>query len=291
MQKSATSNKKFWVIYRLFRVDKPIGYMLLLWPVLWVLAVHNQLFSLFTPLFISGVIFMRSAGAAISDIFDSEYDARVQRTKTRPIAAGQISKQEALVLFAILVAFAGLITIFLPLKVIAISALFALVTIIYPLMKRITYLPQFVLGLCYNGVIITWLSIEGHGQSLGNANSGMLILYVAVLFWVVGFDTIYAIQDLEYDKKIGVKSTAILYEHDLEWFVTSMYKLFMCTMVIFGMSARLSNNYYIMLILAAIHLLWQAKDLNDKDVALAARKFRSNNFLGFLIFMAIVAGR
>ena len=182
---------------KLLRIDKPIGYFLLLWPVLWILAIYDAIFSEIGFLLIISTIFIRSYGCLVNDILDRKFDSLVERTKSRPLAASNKLLKFSIILL-VLLSFIGLfILTLLPQDIIKICFAYIPLIFIYPLLKRFSYFPQVILGIAFNGVIITWISVVGYEKL-----SAMVLLFLAVAFWVIGFDIIYALSDIQYDKKL-----------------------------------------------------------------------------------------
>ena len=194
----------------LTRLNKPIGFMLLFWPSLWGLTlafknVNNfNLYIYYIILFFLGSILMRSAGCIINDIVDKDYDIKVERTKNRPIASGTISIKEGLFYCSILCLVAFIILIQFNKLTIILGIASMSLAFSYPFMKRFTYWPQLFLGLTFNwGIIMAWSSMND------NISIISLVLYIAAIFWTLGYDTIYGLQDIYDDEIIGVKSTSI----------------------------------------------------------------------------------
>ena len=194
----------------LTRLNKPIGFMLLFWPCSWGLAYaykvlpNANLFINYLILFFLGSVLMRSAGCIINDIVDKEFDKKVKRTKTRPIASGKISVQQSLIYVVVLCILAFLILIQFNFLTIILGMGSMFLAFSYPFMKRITYWPQLFLGLTFNwGIIMAWTALNN------DISSEIIILYISAIFWTLGYDTIYGAQDMSDDEIIGLKSTSI----------------------------------------------------------------------------------
>lgn len=203
-----------WSAYaRLMRLDKPIGFYLLLWPTLWALIIASQgLPSLgITAIFIAGVIVMRCAGCVINDYADRKVDGSVKRTAARPLATGEVTSKQALQLFALLIAIAFVLVLFLNWQTIALSVVALLLAASYPFMKRYTHLPQAVLGAAFGWAIpMAFMAVLETVPAYG------WWLFIANLTWTIAYDTMYAMVDRDDDLKIGVKSSAILFgKHDV----------------------------------------------------------------------------
>jgi len=219
--------EKIKILIRLTRLNKPIGFLLLFWPCAWGLTLgyyfnnETELYLKYIILFFLGSVFMRSAGCIFNDIVDKDFDRKVERTKNRPIAAGKISVLEAfgyvivlcLISFAILLQF-NLLTIMLGMS----SMLLAFS---YPFMKRVTYWPQLFLGLTFNwGIIMGWSAMTN------DISAEPILLYLSAIFWTLGYDTIYGLQDVHDDEIIGTKSTTIKFKNNIKIFVSACYCLF-----------------------------------------------------------------
>ena len=204
------------IFIELTRLNKPIGYMLLFWPCSWGLAYAynlNQNFNIFLYyllLFFLGSVLMRSAGCIFNDIVDKDLDKEVQRTKGRPIASGKISIKKSVIYIIILCLLALLILIQFNFLTIMLGMGSMLLAFSYPFMKRITYWPQLFLGLTFNwGIIMAWTAINN------NISFEIITLYISAIFWTLGYDTIYGVQDMEDDEIIGIKSTSIKFKKNI----------------------------------------------------------------------------
>ena len=274
----------------LMRLDRPIGTWLLLFPCWWSLALaspHPDATSLsYAVLFAVGAVVMRGAGCTVNDIADRDFDARVERTRNRPIASGRISRSRAaLFLVAQLAVGLAVLVQFPPFAILVGMASLALV-FPYPLMKRFTDWPQAWLGLTFNwGALLGWAAVRG------DIGVPALALYGAGLFWTLGYDTIYAHQDKEDDVMVGIKSTALTLGDSTGRWVWGFYGLTVGGMALAGYWAGLSWAFYPLLALAGAHLAWQASRLDVDDPALCLEIFRSNRIFGWLALAAFVGGR
>ncbi|MBL4721592.1 MAG: 4-hydroxybenzoate octaprenyltransferase [Alphaproteobacteria bacterium] len=275
---------------RLSRIDRPIGTWLLLLPCWWGSALATA--SMIRPpelwhfaLFAIGSLVMRGAGCAWNDILDRNFDGQVARTATRPIPSGAITvRQAALFLGALMLCGLAVLLTFNTTTV-AVGAAALLLVAIYPLMKRVTYWPQALLGLTFNwGALVGWAAITG------SLDAPALWLYAAGIAWTLGYDTIYAHQDKEDDVLIGVKSSALKLGDRTRPFLFLFYAITIGLLAMAGHSAGLSPRYFIVLALAAIHLIWQAwkVDIDDPENCLA--KFKSNRIFGLILLLGIIAG-
>ena len=280
-------------LIELTRFKRPIGYMLLFWPCIWGLTVafdftnNIQLFLKFGFLFFLGSILMRSAGCIINDIVDKDFDAQVERTKMRPIASGKISVKLALFFSGILCIIALLVLIQFNSFTIILAFLSMPLAFSYPYMKRFTYWPQLFLGITFNyGLILGWTAIYGQVSIVP------LIFYFGAIFWTLGYDTIYGFQDIKDDEIIGVKSTSIKFKKYPKLFIFACYLIFIISLIFIGYKMNFSNLYFFGLIIIILHLFfYQLFNLNIESGKDCLKIFKSNNFLGFLIFVNILIGK
>lgn len=283
-----TIKNKLNLYYKLIRFHQPTGFFLLMWPCLIGLAMagRGSLDFKLALIFIIGSFLMRSAGCIINDLADIKFDKKVERTKTRPIASGKISKKEAMIVLFLFLALSCLLLLFLNKYAVIISLSSILLVIMYPFCKRFTYLPQLFLGFTFNiGVLVAWAA------SRGNLSLPAIYLYIALIFWTLGYDTIYAFQDIKDDLKIGVKSTAILFNYKAPKYIKWFYTL---TAILFVFSASLSAMPLYFYPLASIPLailFWQAKTLNIEDKNNCAIRFKANSIVGAAMFLAIFLSR
>ena len=277
----------------LTRLGKPIGYMLLFWPCLWGLtlafnfneSIHNYfIYSLF---FLLGSILMRSAGCIVNDIVDKKFDKKVKRTKKRPIASGKISNTLAFFYTAILCFFAFLVLINFNFLTIVLAIASMPLAFTYPLMKRFTYWPQLFLGITFNyGLILAWTSINNQIDIIP------ILFYLGAIFWTLGYDTIYGYQDIKDDEIIGVKSTSIKFKNNPKNFLILCYSIFFVLLIFVGVLMKFSNIFYITLAITFFHLFfYQIKFLNTKIPENCMKIFKSNNVLGLIVFLNIIAGK
>ena len=273
----------------LLRLNKPIGIFLLFWPCAWSLAmtqwfiINNYLFIKYLILFFIGSIIMRSAGCVYNDIVDKNVDIKVQRTKKRLIASGKITIKTAwlVILLLLIPAFIILFQFNNFSKILGLSS--GLLIIAYPFMKRITFWPQLFLGFTFNwGVLLGW------SVFFENLTIETIVLYIAAIFWTLGYDTIYALQDRRDDLKIKIKSTAIKFGSDIKNFLFFCYISSISFLIALGFLTNRSLVYFILLVIAALHLAYQVLMIkkiksNNKDKLQIV--FNSNNSFGILIFL------
>ncbi|HKS20861.1 MAG TPA: 4-hydroxybenzoate octaprenyltransferase [Bradyrhizobium sp.] len=274
---------------RLSRLDRPIGSWLLLLPCWWSAALSAGIaqdissLPLFIVLFFIGAFAMRGAGCTWNDITDRDLDARVERTRSRPIPAGQVSVAQAFT-FLVAQALVGL-AVLLQFNRFAVAAGIAslIIVAVYPFMKRITWWPQVVLGLAFS-----WGALMGFAATFGRIDLTALVLYAGSIAWVIGYDTIYAHQDAEDDALIGIKSTARLFGANTRPALAAFYAL---AVVLLGVALGLGGARWpawIGLAAFAAHLMWQISRLQIGDSALCLRLFRSNRDAGLLLFAGLL---
>ena len=276
------------IFIELTRLNKPIGFMLLFWPCSWGLAFSysvNQNFNLFLKylmLFFFGSVLMRSAGCIFNDIVDKDFDKKVKRTKTRPIAAGKISVEKSFiyVLFLCLIAFLILMQFNLYTIFLGMGSMFLAFS--YPFMKRITYWPQLFLGVTFNwGIIMAW------GASDNSINLEIIILYMAAIFWTLGYDTIYGAQDMSEDEIIGLKSTSIKFKNKLNLFVLICYSISII-LTFFVFRGYIGKNYFtLFLIMFISSLIYQVIMLKNHKSQNLLKLFKYNNYTGLILFMGL----
>lgn len=273
---------------RLMRLDRPIGTWLLLLPCWWSIALAAEEWPdpLLMFLFAIGALVMRGAGCTFNDIVDRDFDAKVERTRLRPIPSGAVSLRAAWVFLAAqLLAGLGILLMLSPLAILLGFASLGLVAV-YPFMKRVTYWPQFVLGLAFN-----WGALMGYAAAANRLSLAPVLLYLASIAWTIGYDTIYAHQDKDDDALIGVKSTALRFGPMTHRWMWGFYGAMTLGLVAAGAAADLGLAYYAGVALAAAHLASQILRLDIDDPARCLALFRSNRDFGFIVLAAIVAGR
>ena len=277
----------------LTRLNRPIGYMLLFWPCLWGLTIaydfNSQLekFYFYSLLFLLGSMLMRSAGCIVNDIVDKNFDKKVERTKNRPIASGKVSVKIAIIYSFILCGLAFLVLINFNKFTILMALLSMPLAFTYPLMKRFTYWPQLFLGITFNyGLVLAWISINN------SINLVPIIFYFGAIFWTLGYDTIYGYQDIKDDEIIGVKSTSIKFKNNPKKFISLCYIFFFLSLILVGFLMNFKISFYISLIITFFHLgFYQIKNLDVSNPNMCLIKFKSNNLLGFIVFINILIGK
>ena len=285
--------KQLNLFLELTRLKRPIGYMLLFWPCLWGLTIaYNfsmsiQFFMKYALLFFLGAILMRSAGCIVNDIFDKNFDSKVERTKNRPIASGDVSIKLGLFYVLILCGIAFIVLIQFNFFTIILALGSMPLAFTYPLMKRFTYWPQLFLGVTFNyGLILGWTSINSEISIVP------MIFYLGAIFWTLGYDTIYGFQDIKDDEIIGVKSTSIKFKKNPKFFIFLCYLIFIFILTYLGILMNFNKIYFGGLILITMHLfIFQIKNLDINLKSKCLKIFKSNNFLGLLIFLNLLIGK
>lgn len=311
----------------LMRLEKPVGIWLLMWPCFWGVmlgffdVLHGQFGSaecmvadglLYPPLcrdsvlhsqmveflllFAVGAVVMRSAGCVVNDIADRKYDALVERTKGRPLACGDISVFSAFVTLAVLLLVALYVAVNLGDNVVTLAVISLPLVVLYPFMKRITWWPQLFLGIVFNsGILFGWVAVKSGYDfdysvlDLWSADAlPAWILYFGAIFWTLGYDTIYALQDVDDDEKIGVKSTARLLHKNVKIYVGAFYAIFAGCVVASAhlLYGGVNIYFYVSALLAALHLCAQIVTLDVSHGVGCMRRFKSNSLVGFIIFIA-----
>ena len=269
------------------RLDKPIGIWLLMWPCYWstMLAARNIFPLKELLLFFLGSVFMRSAGCIVNDLADRDIDRAVGRTKTRPLASGEVSVKEAYGIIAILLALSFLVALAMGWKMVLLGLCWLPLVAAYPWMKRITFWPQAFLGLTFNaGAIFGWMAMRG------TIELPAILLFIGAFFWTLGYDTIYAHQDKEDDAAIGIGSTALRLGEKTKPFVALFYALFLVSLAVAGWLLALGAGYYGFLALGAMLLFWQVLQVNLSKAESCLRMFTLNAWVGFVIFLAAITG-
>lgn len=280
-------NNNFKQYIKLMRLNQPTGFLLLFWPCTYGVLLANTSISSakFIALFLFGSIVMRSAGCIINDIIDKDLDKNVHRTKNRPIASNAISIKSAIILLLFLLITGAFILFSLNATSIYIGLLSLVLVFFYPLMKRITRYPQAFLGLTFNiGALIGYASITN------TINISSIIIYIGCWFWTMGYDTIYACQDITDDKRIGIKSTAITFQSSIKFYLQFFYLAMILCFILVGILSNYGFVYYVFISLILLTLIKQIQNLKHKSSQDCMKKFKANGtFIGLLIFIAFVS--
>jgi 4-hydroxybenzoate polyprenyltransferase len=269
----------------LMRLTKPIGIYLLLWPTLWALMIAGE----GSPdkkvllIFIAGVVLMRSAGCVINDYFDRDFDRHVSRTSNRPLTSGRVSTLEAKLLFAALCLVALLLVLQLNRLTIILSMVGALLAMVYPYMKRVTHLPQVVLGAAFG-----WSVPMAFAAQTGTVPQLAWLMFTTTVLWTTAYDTMYAMVDRQDDIALGLKSTAILFG-DADRAVIGVLQLsVLACLVMIGLQAELGLYYYGGVLFAAGLAAWQQTLIRNRDRDGCFKAFLNNHWFGAVIFLGIL---
>ncbi|MDD9894052.1 MAG: 4-hydroxybenzoate octaprenyltransferase [Gammaproteobacteria bacterium] len=272
---------------RLMRLDRPIGNFLLLWPTLWALWVAAGGPPKIDVLivFVLGVLLMRAAGCVINDYADRDFDGQVERTKHRPLATGEVSAKQALALFAVL----GLIAFALVLTqnwlTIQLSFVGMALAAIYPFTKRVTHLPQFVLGAAFG-----WATPMAFAAQTGELPPITWLMFGITLVWTVAYDTMYAMVDRADDLKAGIKSTAILFGRFDKLAIGLLQLATLVLLFLVGQIQDMNEWFFLSILLAALLAVYQQYLLKDRDRDLCFKAFLNNNHFGAVVFAGLVLG-
>lgn len=283
---SALLQNKLLTYASLTRLDRPIGIWLLLWPTLWALwiAAEGRPHPWIVIVFVLGVILMRSAGCAMNDFADRDFDGHVRRTATRPIPSGRVSGREALLLTGALMLLALGLVLTLDQLTIMLAVVAALLALVYPFMKRYTYLPQVHLGLAFGWAIP--MAFAAQAEALPPV---AWLLLIANILWAVSYDTMYAMVDRDDDIRIGLKSTAILFGSEDRLIVSIIQLLFFAVLLIIGIKIELGGMYYVGVAAAAGFAVYQQYLIKDREPAQCFAAFLNNHWLGAAVFMGLLS--
>jgi len=277
------------IFIELTRLNKPIGFMLLFWPCSWGLAYaysFNQnlnLFLYYLILFFLGSVLMRSAGCIFNDIVDKDFDKKIKRTKSRPIASGKITIKKSFSYVLVLCALAFLILLQFNVLTILLGMSSMLLAFSYPFMKRITYWPQLFLGITFNwGIIMAWTALTN------DISYDIIILYISAIFWTLGYDTIYGAQDMSDDEIIGLKSTSVKFKKNINVFVGVSYSITII-MIAWLFKTNIGINFFSTVFIIFIgSLFYQIFNFDKNKPKNCLRLFKFNNFSGLILLINIL---
>jgi 4-hydroxybenzoate polyprenyltransferase len=276
---------KLQAYFELMRFDRPIGFLLLLWPTfvaLWIAAGGFPTIDLLL-IFAAGVVVMRSAGCVINDHADRDVDGHVERTRSRPLVAGKVTVEEARMLFLCLMLIALVLVLLLNLTTVYWAIAGAALTILYPLAKRYTWFPQVMLGVTF-----AWSIPMAFTANDVAVTELVWLIYFTNLIWIVMYDTLYAMVDREDDVKIGVRSTAILFGDADRMLVGMMQAMALGGMVLIGVVQNFSPWYYLPLVAVAGLFVWQQYLIKDRLPTNCFKAFLNNNYVGASWFLAVL---
>jgi len=280
--------EKFQTFFQLTRLSNPTGFMLLFWPCAWGLTLafyfnnETDLYLKYLILFFLGSVLMRTAGSIFNDIVDENFDKKVERTKKRPIASGKISTFNAFLYVILFCLIALIILLQFNALTIVLGASSMILVFSYPFMKRISYWPQLFLGLTFNwGILMGWTSITN------NISIEPIILYLSAIFWTLGYDTIYGLQDIHDDEIIGIKSTSIKFKNNVKVFVGTCYSLCVLCILILGLMMKIDKYLLTLSVFFILSLIYQMKVFNVNSPKSCLFSFKINNLTGLFIFLFI----
>ena len=278
------------ILINLTRLNKPIGFMLLFWPCSWALAYafsfdqNTSLLLYYLILFFFGSVLMRSAGCIFNDIVDKDFDKKVERTKLRPIASGQISVKYSFFYVILFCSLAFFILIQFNFYTILLGMSSMLLAFTYPFMKRVTYWPQLFLGLTFNwGIIMAWAAFNNE------ISFEIVILYLSAIFWTLGYDTIYGAQDMSDDEIIGLKSTSIKFKQNMKLFVSISYFITVALNIFLFHEYLSLNVFSFVFFMFASTLVYQIIKFNKDDSKSCLKMFKLNNLSGLFLFLSILS--
>ena len=283
MAKQLTDRLREYAI--LMRLNRPIGIYLLLWPTLWALLVagEGRPDTKIVLIFVAGVVVMRSAGCIINDYFDRDFDRHVSRTRNRPLTAGRISPREALMLFGILCLLALVLVLQLNTLTIMLSFVGVLLAMVYPYMKRVTNLPQVVLGAAFG-----WSVPMAFAAQTGTVPPVAWLMFTATVLWTTAYDTMYAMVDRQDDIALGLKSTAILFGDADRAVIAGLQLSVLVCLVMIGFQAELGLFYYGGLVLAAALAIYQQRLIRFQERDGCFRAFLNNHWFGMVVFLGLL---
>ena len=276
---------KFDLYLQLMRVDKPIGFLLLMWPVAWafIISTEGSPNIFYMTIFAIGIIATRSAGCIINDYFDQDFDSKVERTKNRVLASKQVSNQEALILFGLLLIVSFILLLMLELKVILFAIFSLFLLIIYPLTKRYFKLPQLVLGLAFGSSIPMVFVLEK-----GVIDFNCIALYILTIAWAIVYDTYYAMADKKDDKKIGIKSSALFFgEKDISY-ALNIHLFIIVGFILLGLVNDYEFSYYFFVVISMFCVIYQHLLVRSRKPYQCISAFENNNIFGLIITFGLL---
>ena len=275
---------KFKQYLLLIRLNRPIGIFLLLWPTLWGLWIASEGFpnTKILVVFLFGIFLMRSAGCILNDIIDKDFDKFVARTQNRPLASDKLSSIEAFIVAISLIFIAFLLVLTTNTLTVQLSFVAIILAGTYPFLKRHTYLPQFFLGLTFG-----WSIPMAFAATTNSIPKIAWLLLIANILWAVVYDTIYAMIDREDDLKIGIKSTAILFDDADRFIIGLIQSLVLIALIVIGQQASLNTIYYFSLIIGGCLFLYQLYLIRNRDQKKCMQAFLNNNWFGLVVFIGL----
>ena len=274
-------------LLKLIRADKPVGTLLLLWPTLsaFIVLTHGNPNFFLVSLFALGTFLMRSAGCVINDYFDMEFDGNVERTKDRPLVTGSIKPSEALILFLFLIFFSGLLLYWMNWLTFKVAAFGLVLATFYPLTKRFFAIPQFFLGLAFS-----WGILMVSAAELNKINCISIFLFTSCFFWILAYDTAYAMSDKEDDLKIGLRSSALTFGSKVVHFFICFQILSLVIWSSLGFALNMHPSFYISSLLWLLLIIYQYNLIKDYDRQNCFLAFKNNNWVGISLFTGSILG-
>jgi len=270
---------------QLMRIDRPIGFYLLMWPVLWafLIASNGNPNLFYIIIFGIGIIVTRSAGCVINDYFDQDFDKKVERTKNRVLATKQVSNPEALILFGLLISICFILLLMLGLKIILFASFSLFLLVLYPLTKRYFKIPQLILGLAFGSSIPMVFILEQ-----GAIDANCILLYIITIMWAITYDTYYAMADKKDDKKIGIKSSALFFgDKDIAYSVI-LHSFALGLFIVIGVLNSFSTVYYFFLLISALCIIYQHLLVRNRIPYQCISAFENNNIFGLIISFGLI---
>ena len=279
------STSKTRALLQLIRFDKPIGTLLLLWPTLWALwiAARGVPDYRLLVIFIGGTFLTRSAGCIVNDLADRRVDGAVKRTSGRPLVTGAVTEKEAIALFSVLMLLAFVLVLFTNALTIGLSVVAVVLASTYPFMKRYTHLPQLVLGLAFS-----WGIPMAFAAQRGELPAALWLIFLGNLWWIVAYDTKYAMVDRDDDIAVGVKSTAILFGRHDRLIIGALQVLCLLSLYLAGRAFQLGIEFNLSLAVSATLFGYQQYLIRNREHEACFRAFLHNNWVGMAIFIGIV---
>ena len=273
--------------YKLIRADKPIGTLLLLWPTLsaFIVLTESEPNLFLMSLFVFGTFLMRSAGCVINDYFDMEFDGSVDRTKNRPLVTGVVKPSEALILFCFLILISCCLLIWMNWLTIKVAAFGLALAIFYPLTKRFFAIPQLFLGLAFS-----WGILMVSAAELNKINYISLILFASCFFWILAYDTAYAMSDKEDDLKAGLRSSALTFGNKVVHFFISFHLISLGIWSWLGYELKMHPLFYLSSLSWLVLIIYQYDLIRNYDRHQCFLAFKNNNWIGFSLLIGSLLG-
>jgi len=285
MEKYNIAINKIKLYLELMRVDRPIGFYLLMWPVLWafLIATDGQPTIIYMIIFAIGIIATRSAGCIINDYFDQDIDKKVERTKNRVLASEKVSNKEAISIFTILMLICLSLLLILGLEILIFAILSFFLLIIYPLMKRYFKMPQLILGLAFGSSIPMVFIIE-----TGEMDINCFLLYFLTVIWAIVYDTYYAMADKKDDNKIGVQSSAIFFgDNDIK-ISKNLHYLVIVVFLLIGLLKNFNLLFYFFILLSCLCIIYQNLLVSNRIPYQCISAFENNNIFGLIVTFGLI---